>query len=270
MRNNCDYSNGNKLNICLLTPHEIAHVGSIRTTEMSIIEKFVAAVDNNADAFIDRLAKAVAIPSVSADPAHRKDVFTMAKYLEDQMKSLSIDVESRDNPLGKQGGTDMDLPPILLGSYGSDPSKKTVLVYGHYDVQPASKEDGWGTEPFELTFDEATGRMYGRGSSDDKGPVLGWLNAIQAYKEAGLDFPVNLKCCFEGMEEYGSEGLGELIIAEAKEYFKEVDCVCISDNYWLGTKKPCLTYGLRGITYFNLVISGPGADLHSGVYGYDN
>lgn len=231
------------------------------------MEQFSAAVDRSADSFVERLSKAVSIPSISADPAHRQDVFAMARFLEGQMKDLGIDVESRKNPLGKQAGTDMDLPPILLGSYGSDAKKKTVLVYGHYDVQPASKEDGWDTEPFKLTFDEASGHMYGRGSSDDKGPVLGWLNAIEAYKQAGVEFPVNLKCCFEGMEEYGSEGLDELIVAEAKEYFKDVDCVCISDNYWLGTTKPCLTYGLRGISYFNLIISGPGADLHSGVFG---
>lgn len=234
---------------------------------MGDIENFKAAVDKSADAFIERLSKAVAIPSVSADPSHRKDVFAMASYLEGQMRDLGIEVESRKNPLGKQIGTDMDLPPILLGTYGTDPAKKTVLVYGHYDVQPASKEDGWDTEPFELTYDEKTGRMYGRGSSDDKGPVLGWLNAIEAFKQAGIDFPVNLKCCFEGMEEYGSEGLDELIVSEAKKYFANVDCVCISDNYWLGTKKPCLTYGLRGVSYFNVVVRGPAADLHSGVFG---
>lgn len=234
---------------------------------MTELSRVFSVVDEQADAFIKRLADAVAIPSVSADPAHRKDVFAMASYLEAQMKALGIDVESRKNPLGTQAGTDMDLPHILLGTYGSDPAKKTVLVYGHYDVQPASKEDGWSTEPFVLTVDEKTGRMSGRGSSDDKGPVLGWLNAIEAFTKAGVDFPVNLKCCFEGMEEYGSEGLDELIIAEAKSYFKETDCVCISDNYWLGTKKPCLTYGLRGVSYFNLVVSGPGADLHSGVFG---
>ena len=233
---------------------------------MTDVSKFIAAVDASADTFVSRLAKAVAIPSISADPSHRKDVFAMASYLQAQMEALGIDVESRDNPLGKQQGTDIDLPPILLGSYGSDPAKKTILVYGHYDVQPAAKEDGWGTEPFELTYDEKTGRMYGRGSSDDKGPVLGWLNAIEAYKNAGVAFPVNLKCCFEGMEEYGSEGLDELIVAEAKGYFKDVDAVCISDNYWLGSKKPCLTYGLRGVSYFNVIVKGPAADLHSGVF----
>ncbi|BFZ57476.1 hypothetical protein PYCC9005_004528 [Savitreella phatthalungensis] len=231
------------------------------------LDKFSAAVDAHADAFIDRLRKAVAIPSISAELPRRGDVFRMAEYLKCELESLGVVVESRANPLGKQHGTDIDLPPILLGTYGTDAAKPTVLVYGHYDVQPASKGDGWGSEPFELTLDEKTGRMYGRGASDDKGPVLGWLNAIQAFKSAGVDFPVNLKVCFEGMEEYGSEGLDELIVAEASKYFADVDCVCISDNYWLGSSKPCLTYGLRGVSYFNLIVKGPGADLHSGVFG---
>lgn len=103
------------------------------------------------------------------------------------------------------------------------------------------KDDGWTTEPFVLTHDHKTDRLYGRGSTDDKGPVLGWLNVIQAHKEAGIEFPVNLLMCFEGMEENGSEGLDELIEQEAKKFFKDADCVCISDNYWLGTTKPCLT-----------------------------
>jgi len=107
----------------------------------------------------------------------------------------------------------------------------------------------------------------GRGSSDDKGPIIGWLNAIEAHQKAGIEFPVNLKICFEGMEESGSENLDELIVKESKKYFKDVDAVCISDNYWLGVTKPCLTYGLRGISYFELIISGPGRDLHSGVFG---
>jgi len=154
----------------------------------------------------------------------------------------------------------------VLGTYGSDAAKKTVLVYGHYDVQPALLEDGWRTDPWTLTED-ANGRMYGRGSTDDKGPVLGWLCVIKAHQDLGLDLPVNLKMCFEGMEESGSEGLDDMIIREADDYFKGTDCVCISDNYWLGKSQPCLTYGLRGVSYFHLTVEGPGQDLHSGVFG---
>lgn len=189
----------------------------------------------------------------------------MAQFLTDELTALGAHVEQR--PLGKQPGKEhLELPPVVVARYGNDPNKRTILVYGHYDVQPALKEDGWATEPFELTIDEKD-RMYGRGSTDDKGPVLGWLNVIDAHRKAGVEFPVNLLCCFEGMEEYGSEGLDDFIKAEAGQFFKDADAVCISDNYWLGTEKPCLTYGLRGCNYYSLSISGPAQDLHSGVFG---
>lgn len=189
----------------------------------------------------------------------------MAQFLTDELTALGAHVEQR--PLGKQPGKEhLELPPVVVARYGNDPNKRTILVYGHYDVQPALKEDGWATEPFELTIDDKD-RMYGRGSTDDKGPVLGWLNVIDAHRKAGVEFPVNLLCCFEGMEEYGSEGLDDFIKAEANQFFKDADAVCISDNYWLGTEKPCLTYGLRGCNYYSLAISGPAQDLHSGVFG---
>ena len=189
----------------------------------------------------------------------------MGQFLADELKKLGAEVEQR--PLGKQPHKEhLDLPPVVIARYGKDKNKRTILVYGHYDVQPALLEDGWATKPFDLTIDDKD-RMYGRGSTDDKGPVLGWLNAIEAHQKAGIDFPVNLLCCFEGMEEYGSEGLDDFINVEAKKYFKDADAVCISDNYWLGTEKPCLTYGLRGCNYYSLEISGPGQDLHSGVFG---
>jgi Cys-Gly metallodipeptidase DUG1 len=229
------------------------------------LDGYFKQVDDMSESFIERLRKAVAIPSISAEDARRPDVVRMGQFLVDELTGLGAEVETR--PLGKQPGKEnLELPPVVIARYGNDKNKRTILVYGHYDVQPAGKEDGWATEPFELTIDDK-GRMYGRGSTDDKGPVLGWLNAIEAHQKIGLDFPVNLLMCFEGMEEYGSEGLDDFINAEAKKYFKDADAVCISDNYWLGTEKPCLTYGLRGCSYYSVTISGPGQDLHSGVFG---
>lgn len=152
----------------------------------------------------------------------------------------------------------------------------------------AEKSDGWDTDPFTLVVDKESGRMIGRGASDDKGPVLGWINVVEAHKSLGLDLPVNLRFCFEGMEESGSEGLDDLIKSEVKKgkdgWFDGVDCVCIvsptrgqcgspnlhvrkSDNYWLNTRTPAITYGLRGLSYFKINVSGPGRDLHSGVFG---
>lgn len=229
------------------------------------LDGYFKQVDDLSDNFIDRLRKAVAIPSISADDERRPDVVRMGEFLAAELASLGAEVQKR--PLGKQPGKEhLDLPPVVIARYGNDKNKRTILVYGHYDVQPAGKEDGWATEPFELTIDDK-GRMYGRGSTDDKGPVLGWLNVIEAHQKAGVDFPVNLLMCFEGMEEYGSDGLDDFIMEESKKFFSDTDAVCISDNYWLGTEKPCLTYGLRGCNYYSVEIHGPGQDLHSGVFG---
>lgn len=133
------------------------------------------------------------------------------------------------------------------------------------DVQPALLADGWDTEPFVLT--EKDGKLFGRGSSDDKGPVICWIHAIEGYQTLGIPLPVNIKFVFEGMEESGSEGLDELLMARKDDFLKGVDYVCISDNYWLGKDKPCITYGLRGICYFGIEVQCASKDLHSGVYG---
>ncbi|KAI8809583.1 hypothetical protein BJ742DRAFT_804362 [Cladochytrium replicatum] len=233
---------------------------------MSTFEAVAKYIDENQDHYVKKLAEAVAIKSVSGDASYRPEVFRMAEWMISEMNRLGISTEKRLPGKHVLDGVELDIAPIVLGTYGSDPNKKTVLVYGHMDVQPALQSDGWSNDPFTLVED-ASGRLYGRGATDDKGPILGWLWVIEAHQKLGLEFPVNMKFCFEGMEESGSEGLDELIEAEADKYFKGIDCVCISDNYWLGTTKPCITYGLRGVSYFKLVVSGPGKDLHSGVFG---
>ncbi|KAG6919142.1 hypothetical protein DXG01_008949 [Tephrocybe rancida] len=225
-------------------------------------------IDANADKFIQRLSDAVAIKSISCDAAHRDDVVKMANWLNGQLKSLGVETELID--LGKHimDDEELQLPPAILGRIGTDPGKKTVLIYGHFDVQPANKSDGWDTDPFTLVVHE-DGRLIGRGSSDDKGPVLGWLNVLQYHHQNSKELPVNIRFCFEGMEESGSEGLDDLVKKESKAggWFDGVDCVCISDNYWLNTRTPALTYGLRGLVYFKATVSGPARDLHSGVFG---
>ncbi|KAI9300675.1 hypothetical protein BJ944DRAFT_243983 [Cunninghamella echinulata] len=234
----------------------------------SNLEAVLSQIDKNEKQFIERLRKAVAIPSVSGDPSYRKDVFRMAEFLIKELEALGATVETR-NP-GKQDwqntGLILDIPPVVLATLGNDPNKKTVLLYNHFDVQPALIEDGWNTDPFTLVENEKD-QLVGRGTTDDKGPLLGWLNIIETHQQLGLELPVNLKFCLEGMEESGSEGLEKIIFDEADQYFKNVDCVCISDNYWLGTTCPAVTYGLRGCCYYHLTIEGPAADLHSGVFG---
>ena len=188
----------------------------------------------------------------------------MMQWTKDHAERLGGECELLSNP---RSTPERPLPPILIGSFQVDPKKKTVCVYGHLDVQPAAKEDGWDTEPFVLT--EKDGKLFGRGSTDDKGPALSWLWIIEAHKELGIELPVNVKILYEGMEEYGSDGLFETIQSEAKpgKFLNDVDFFCISDNYWLGKTKPCITYGLRGLAYFELSVQGCEQDLHSGVFG---
>lgn len=227
-----------------------------------------AKIDDLKPNFVKRLGHALSIPSVSGDESLRPKVVKMGEFLESELKNLGADdvelkfMGEQPEPVTNKG---LELPPVVVAHFGHDASKKTVLVYGHYDVQPAFKEDGWDTEPFTLV--QKGDRLIGRGSTDDKGPVIGWLNVLEAHKEAGIALPVNIVTCFEGMEESGSIGLDKLIHEEADKAFKGVDVVCICDNYWLGTRKPVLTYGLRGVNYYQMTIEGPSADLHSGIFG---
>ncbi|THV07038.1 Zn-dependent exopeptidase [Dendrothele bispora CBS 962.96] len=237
-------------------------------------KEFLDFVDKNADKFIQRLSEAVSYQSVSGNPDHRQDVINMSKWMNSQLRGVGIDTQLVE--LGNQkdqDGNDMGipLPPVVLGRIGNDTNKKTVLVYGHLDVQPAAKSDGWSTDdPFKLEiFDN--GQLVGRGATDDKGPVLGWLNVLQYHYEANKlgDLPVNLRFCFEAMEESGSQGLDNVVKKEFQSggWFHGTDCVSISDNYWLNTRTPAITYGLRGIAYYKVTVEGPAKDLHSGMFG---
>lgn len=208
---------------------------------------------------------AFSIPSVSSDlENHLGDVEKMIDWTKGHIERLGGKSNLVTNPLNSDK---VKLPPILLGEFQVDPKKNTVCVYGHLDVQPADKEDGWDTDPFTLV--EKDGKLYGRGSTDDKGPALSWLWIVEAHQALGVELPVNIKIMYEGMEEFGSEGMFELIRDEAKpgKFLDDVDFFCISDNYWVGKTKPCLTYGLRGIAYFQVGVQGCEQDLHSGVFG---
>ncbi|XP_035429656.2 cytosolic non-specific dipeptidase [Spodoptera frugiperda] len=232
-----------------------------------ILPQIFKYVDDNTESYKQLLKEAVAIPSVSSDVKYRKECVRMVEWMQGKLKEVGATTELRDVGYQTIAGEQVKLPPVLVGVLGNDSKKNTICIYGHLDVQPALKSDGWETEPFELV--ERDGKLFGRGSTDDKGPVLGWLHAINAYKGVGEELPVNLKFVFECMEESGSEGLDELLLEKLKPegFFKDVDYVCISDNYWLGTTKPCITYGLRGISYYFLEIECAKMDLHSGVYG---
>ncbi|NWH73151.1 CNDP2 dipeptidase, partial [Piaya cayana] len=225
---------------------------------MSALETLFKYIDEHQDLYVQRLAEWVAIQSVSAWPEKRPEIRRMMEVAAKDIERLGGTTQLVD--IGKQklpDGSEIPLPPVVLGTLGSDPRKKTVCVYGHLDVQPAALEDGWDSEPFTLV--EREGKLYGRGSTDDKGPVLAWLNALEAYQQTNQDFPVNVKFCLEGMEESGSEGLDDLIFAQRDAFFKDVDyCSCnkvhILDNCKFPKCLPCLVEQAVGARGQNLTI----------------
>ncbi|KAK1976087.1 peptidase family M20/M25/M40 [Colletotrichum cereale] len=211
-----------------------------------------------------RLGDAIKIPSISAYADRRKDMFEMSEWIATKMKDIGIYVTIKS--LGKQQGIDLELSPLVLGRYGKDPEKPTVLVYCHCDVQPASFKDGWKYEPFEMTVEE-NGRLCGRGTSDDKGPLIGWFNMIDAFQKADVEVPANLAFCFEGMEEYGSFGLREALEDEADKVFSDVDVVCIADVVWVSDEQISIPQGLRGIIFYLVTITGAKQDAQIGGFG---
>ncbi|KAH7161974.1 peptidase family M20/M25/M40 [Dactylonectria estremocensis] len=228
------------------------------------LSRFFARVDELQGHFINRLRKAVEIPSISSYAESRNDVLRMSELLKAEMESLGIEVDLK--PLGTEPCTSLELPPIILGQYGRDPQKPTILVYSHYDVQPASLSDGWDQDPWKLEI-TADGRLCGRGTSDDKGPLLNWLNMIEAFQTLGQDFPANLLFWFEGMEESGSTGLRAALEEEAPKFAADADAVCVTDTIWASSSQPSITQGLRGVLFYVISITGAKQDAHSGMFG---
>ena len=211
-------------------------------------------IDSNKEKFKEELFELLRIPSVSTDSSHKEDVKEAANFLKAQLESLDLDqVELFET----------DGNPILYGELITDESKPTVLVYGHYDVQPPDPLDLWETPPFEPTV--RNGDVYARGASDDKGQAYTHVKALEAYIKSGTDFPVNIKFILEGEEEIGSPNLVPFI-TEHKDLLA-CDMVLISDTAMFAEDTPSITYGLRGLAYMEVEVTGPNRDLHSGVYG---
>ncbi|XP_004604530.2 beta-Ala-His dipeptidase [Sorex araneus] len=225
-------------------------------------------IDRQQEAFVQTLREWVAVESDSVQPVPRlrREVTRMMELAAEHLRRLGAGVELVD--VGTQqlpGGQSLPLPPIILAALGTDPEKATVCFYGHLDVQPASREDGWLTAPYSLT--EVDGKLYGRGATDNKGPVLAWLNAVSAFGALGQDLPVNVKVILEGMEEAGSVGLEDVVRRERHGFFASVDYIVVSDNLWLSRTKPALTYGTRGNSYFTVEVKCRDQDFHSGTFG---
>lgn len=218
---------------------------------MSTVSEYI---NSHKDQFKDELFELLKIPSISTDSTYQDDVIDAAKFLLQKLKELDLD---------KTELFETDGNPIVYGELITDDSKPTVLVYGHYDVQPPDPIDKWETPPFEPTVRD--GNIYARGSSDDKGQSFTHVKALESYIKSDTEFPVNVKFIFEGEEEIGSPNLVPFI-EEHKEML-ECDMVLISDTAMFAKDTPSITYGLRGLAYMELEVQGPNRDLHSGVYG---
>uniref|UniRef100_A0A5K3F8F8 M20_dimer domain-containing protein n=1 Tax=Mesocestoides corti TaxID=53468 RepID=A0A5K3F8F8_MESCO len=231
-------------------------------------------IDLMKETYIKRLKEFVAIPSISEDLNHRLDVLRALRWCGIRLKNMGFDIRYRivgtenvyigdEVPLRTEETA--HLPYLLCASLGYDTTKYTLLIYGHVDVKMIAPGEVWNGDPFEM---QVVGDfIYGRGVTDDKGPVLGWINAIETFTQCAIELPVNVRFLIDGSEETGSELIPELLRELRKDFLVGVDFVAISDNYWLNMDTPCLTYGLRGVIYFYVYVDGSSRVLHSGTHG---
>lgn len=210
-------------------------------------------INNHKDRFLEELFELLRIPSISADAAYKGDVQKAAGLLKNQLLSAGADnVEIISTP-GH---------PVVYAEKIIDPSLPTVLVYGHYDVQPPDPLNLWKTGPFEPEIRDE--KIYARGSADDKGQVFMHVKAFE-YMVKENQLPCNIKIMIEGEEEVGSEHLA-LFLRDNKERLA-ADIILISDTSILANDTPSITTGLRGLSYVEVEVTGPNRDLHSGLYG---
>ena len=210
-------------------------------------------VSENKQRFLDELFELLRFPSVSADPKFKADMLKTAAYVAEKLKSAGADTVEICATAGH---------PIVYGEKIIDNTLPTVLVYGHYDVQPPDPLNLWHTPPFEPTIRE--GKIYARGSCDDKGQFYMHVKAFELMIRTN-SLPCNIKFMIEGEEEVGSNNLG-IFVSQNKERLK-ADVVLISDTSMISLEHPSLETGLRGLSYVEVEVTGPDRDLHSGVYG---
>ena len=210
-------------------------------------------VEQNKQRFLDELFELLRFPSVSADPKYKPDVLKTANYVAQKLRDAGADNVEVCETAGY---------PIVYGEKIVDAAKPTVLVYGHYDVQPPDPLELWHTPPFEPTIRD--GKIYARGSADDKGQFYMHVKAFELMMQNG-GLPCNIKFMIEGEEEVGSNNLG--IFVKANKQKLKADVVLISDTAMISMEHPSLETGLRGLSYLEVEVTGPNRDLHSGVYG---
>lgn len=216
-------------------------------------------IQENKERFLDELFELLRIPSVSADPKYKEDVLKTAEVIKTHFEKIGMEnVEVCETP-----GY-----PVVYADKIIDKNLPTILVYGHYDVQPADPLELWNTDPFEpvikKTKNHPDGAIFARGACDDKGQVFMHVKALEVMLKNDA-LPCNVKVIVEGEEEVGSENLGWFVKRNREKLANDV--ILISDTSMISNDVPSITTGLRGLSYVEVKVTGPNRDLHSGVYG---
>ena len=223
------------------------------------MDKIKEYIEKNKNKFLEELFELLRIPSISAKSEHKKDIITCAELLKSHLEKQGFN----NCEICKTKGN-----PIVYGEKIIDNKLPTVLVYGHYDVQPTDPVELWNSAPFEPIVKKTSihpeGAIFARGACDDKGQMFMHIKAFEILNNNG-GFPCNIKIMIEGEEEIGSDNL-EIFIEKNKRKL-ECDIILVSDTGMIDKKTPSITIGLRGMTYMEIELTGPNRDLHSGHYG---
>jgi acetylornithine deacetylase/succinyl-diaminopimelate desuccinylase-like protein len=211
-------------------------------------------IDSHRDLNLTELCEFLRIPSVSTKSEHKPDIERGARWVADHLRTAGFKTVEI---------IPTNFHPLVYAESLEAPGKPTVLFYGHYDVQPAEPLELWTSPAFEPAVRD--GKLYGRGTADDKGQVHIHLKALESLQELDGKFPINMKVLIEGEEEVGSVSLWDFVQKNKEKL--EADALVVSDTSMLAKGVPSITYGLRGLNYYQLELTGPERDLHSGVYG---
>ncbi len=218
------------------------------------METVLQYLHENQDRFIEELKSFLSIQSISTSEEHKNDIAAAAEFVENQLKAIGL-TNVQQFPTGGH--------PVVYGEWLGAKGKPTMLIYGHYDVQPPDPLELWNSPAFEPTIRD--GKIFARGAADDKGQVFIHIKAIEAYMRTVGSLPCNIKMIVEGEEEVGSIHLAEFVKAHTD--MLKCDVVLVSDTHMEAIDKPSLVYGLRGLTYLELTVTSSNGDLHSGTFG---
>src|SRR6266566_2609253 len=217
-------------------------------------ENLTAFIEGRRDQHLAELSEFLRIPSISAKSEHKPDIERGARWVADHLRAAGFKTVQI---------VPTNLHPLVYAESLEAPRQPTILFYGHYDVQPPEPLELWTSPAFEPTVRD--GNLFGRGTADDKGQVHIHIKALESLQKVNGKLPINVKVLIEGEEEVGSVSLWDYV-QKNKEKLK-ADALVVSDTSMLGKGVPSITYGLRGLNYYQIELTGPERDLHSGVYG---